>query len=140
MITRSHIFLFYTFILIGSISHSFAQEDSTFHADTTKKIFQIVQQQPQYPGGYMALLDFLKKEKKYPKEARRQGIEGDVKVSFVIGKDGNVSNVEVFEGVHPLLDAEAVRVIWNMPAWKPAMHKGKPVFVKYILPIKFKRN
>ena len=74
---------------------------------------------------------------KYPKEAKTAQIDGTVKVQFVVGKNGGVQEVQVVEGVHPALDAEAVRVIRSSPKWKPGIKDGKPVRVTYTLPVFF---
>ena len=74
---------------------------------------------------------------KYPKEAKDANIDGTVKVQFVVGSNGGVQEVEVLEGVHPALDAEAVRVIKSSPKWKPGKKDGKPVRVTYTLPVIF---
>jgi protein TonB len=99
-----------------------------------------VEVQPEYPGGQQALAAFMVKEVKYPKKAKRDGIQGQVIVSFVVDKDGSVIDVQVAKGVDPLLDAEAVRAVEAMPKWNPGTMNGKPVKVKYNLPVRFKLN
>ena len=74
---------------------------------------------------------------KYPKEAKKANIEGTVKVHFVIDTDGKISDAHVYQGVHPLLDAEAVRVVMKSPKWKPGVKDGKPVRVSYTMPVVF---
>ena len=98
----------------------------------------VVEVQPEFPGGTAALLQFLSKNIKYPAECRDSSIDGRVIVSFVIGKDGAIIEPEVVKSVHPLLDAEALRVISLMPNWTPGMQQGKPVRVKYSVPITFR--
>ena len=73
----------------------------------------------------------------YPKKARRKGIEGRVIVKFIVEKDGEVSDVKVVKGAHPMLDDEAQRVVESMPAFLPGMQRGKPVRVSYHLPFNF---
>lgn len=92
---------------------------------------------PVYPGGESALYAFISKETKYPEEAREQGITGKVFVQFIVEKDGNVDSVWVKRSAHPLLDAEAARVVQLIDGWKPATQNDKPVRVKYMLPISF---
>jgi len=99
-----------------------------------------IEKQPEFPGGTAALLQFLSSNIKYPAECRDSSIEGRVIVSFVIGKDGAICEPEVVKSVHPLLDAEALRVISLMPNWDPGMQQGKPVRVKYSVPISFGSN
>lgn len=96
-----------------------------------------VEVMPEYPGGTTALYQFVAKETKYPEEAREQGITGKVLVKFIVGKDGAVDSVSIMRGAHPLLDAEATRVVGSMQPWTPGTQDGKPVRVQYVLPITF---
>ena len=91
----------------------------------------------EFPGGREALQQFLLTETTYPEKARKKHIEGTVLVEFIVDKTGNVTNVEVIQSVHPLLDAEAVRVCEAMPQWKPAYKDGQPVKCYYNLPFNF---
>lgn len=93
---------------------------------------------PTYPGGMAALSKFLSDNMKYPKEAEKAKIEGRVLVGFIVDVDGAISEARVEHSSHPLLDREALRVIRMMPAWNPAMEDGKPVKVRYHLPVNFK--
>jgi protein TonB len=104
------------------------------------KIFMVVEQQPEFEGGYEAMMNFIKKNMRYPASARRMGIDGTVYVSFVVGKDGSIADVKVLRGISADCDKEAVRVVQAMPPWKPGKQNGKPVFVRFNLPIKFKLN
>ena len=101
-------------------------------------IFQIVEVMPEFPGGSDAMMKYLSENIKYPEEAKDKGISGRVFLSFVIEKDGAVSDVKVAKGIGKLCDDEAVRVVKAMPKWKPGLMKGKPVRVSYMLPIFFK--
>jgi periplasmic protein TonB len=92
---------------------------------------------PEYPGGEIKLIKYLRNEIKYPLLSMEKGIEGQVVVRFKIGKSGAVSNVEITNSVNNELDREAMRVVSNMPDWKPGIHDGEPVDVTYTLPIKF---
>jgi TonB family protein len=100
--------------------------------------FDVVEQMPEFPGGMEALMKYLQESVKYPKEAFEKGIQGRVLVQFIVEKDGSISEVEVVKKVNEYLDAEAVRVVNAMPKWKPGMQKGKPVRVKFTLPITFR--
>lgn len=102
------------------------------------KVYTVVEKMPEFPGGTGALLEFLKKNKDYPVIAIENGIEGRVSVSFIVEKDGSISNIEVIKSVDPSLDKAAVKVTQSMPKWKPAEEKGKVVRVKYTLPVTFK--
>ena len=124
-------------LLVGAL---YAQDDGTgtapitSYGDTCVTTCEVM---PVYPGGEEAFYAFLKDQLKYPKEARKEWIEGKVWVTFVLEKDGSVSTVRVVRGVHPLLDDEAVRVLGSMEAWTPGYQLGKPVRVQYNLPITF---
>lgn len=109
-----------------------------FDNATAKPEAQVPKEElPVYPGGEKALYAFLQKETKYPEEAREQGITGKVFVQFIVEKDGSVDSVWVKRSAHPLLDAEAMRVVQRADGWKPATQNDKPVRVQYMLPISF---
>lgn len=93
---------------------------------------------PEYPGGINGIMSFLSANLVYPPNAAEQSIQGRVLVQFVVDTKGNVSNVEIREGVDPSLDAEALRVVKLLNGWTPGKMKGKPVNVWYTLPISFK--
>ena len=101
-------------------------------------VFDVVEEMPQYPGGAQALLEFLNQNVQYPEEAEKAGIQGRVIATFVVEKDGSVSNARVVKSVDPLLDAEALRVINSMPKWKPGKQNGELVRVKYTVPLSFR--
>lgn len=101
-------------------------------------IYQIVEVMPEFPDGVDKLATYLSENIKYPEEAKEKSISGRVFLSFVIEKDGSVTEVKVMKSINPLLDNEAVRVVKAMPKWKPGLMKGKPVRVSYVLPINFK--
>jgi len=102
------------------------------------KIFTVVEQQPEYPGGMEAMAKFIGKNLKYPSTARRMGVDGKVFVQFVVDKEGKISDVQVIKGVSADCDKEAVRVVQMMPAWKPGKQNGKAVKARFVLPIRFK--
>ena len=101
------------------------------------EVFTIVEDMPVFPGGELALRNWIASHINYPTIAQENGIQGKVYVSFVVGKDGSVSNAVIARGVDPSLDKEALRVINSMPKWKPGMQRGKPVNVSYTVPINF---
>ena len=102
-------------------------------------IFVVVEENPQFPnGGTAGLLQYLGKNIKYPTIPQENGTQGRVTVQFVVNKDGSIVDVKVIRGVDPYLDKEAVRVIMGMPKWKPGMQRGKPVRVKYTVPVMFR--
>lgn len=92
---------------------------------------------PSFPGGGEAIEKYLNDNIKYPKVARKNGVQGRVEVSFVVERDGTLSNIRVARSVDPLLDKEAKRVILAMPRWKPGKKDGKEVRVRYKLPVTF---
>ena len=101
-------------------------------------IYEIVDTPPIYPGGEAALLKFVSDNIKYPEEAFKAGTQGRVTTIFIINEDGSVSDVDVVRSVHPLLDAEAVRVISSMPKWTPGKAGGKAVKVRFTMPVTFR--
>lgn len=94
---------------------------------------------PSFPGGDRNLLRFINSERRYPARAYKEGIEGRVMCSFVVGADGSISNVEVVRGVEESLNAEAVRIIKSMPRWNPGTIDDEPVATYCLLPIAFRR-
>ena len=93
---------------------------------------------PEFPGGTDALLEFMRKNINYPADAREKDIQGRVLVTFIVNKDGSLTEPEVVKSVDPLLDAEALRLISVMPKWKPGTQRGKPVRTKFTLPVNFR--
>lgn len=102
------------------------------------EIFTIVEEMPEFAGGETALLKYISNAVKYPVIAQENGIQGRVICTFVVNKDGKVVDAQVVRGVDPSLDKEALRVINSMPPWKPGKQRGKPVRVKYTLPVTFR--
>ena len=114
-----------------------ASAQKTVVSQKNEKVFDIVEQMPEYPGGMQALFEFLKENIKYPEDAQKQKVEGRVIATFVVETDGSISNIEVVKHAFPSLDAEAVRVIQAMPKWIPGRQKGQAVRVKFVMPINF---
>ena len=100
--------------------------------------FDVVEEMPVYPGGMAAMMDFFNKNMKYPKEAFDAKQEGRVIAQFVVEKDGCITDAHIVKSVSPALDAEALRIVNAMPNWTPGRQNGKPVRVKYTVPISFK--
>lgn len=101
-------------------------------------VYDMVEINPQFPGGNQELMAYLAKNIRYPVTAQENGIQGRVICQFVITKDGKVENIKVMRGVSPELDKEAVRVIQEMPAWTPGRQDGEAVNVRFTLPITFR--
>ena len=102
------------------------------------KIFEVVEQMPSFPGGDAALMAFLSKNIKYPVVAEENGIQGRVIATFVVERDGSITDVKVVKSVDPSLDKEAVRVLKSMPKWIPGKQNGSAVRVKYTVPVTFR--
>lgn len=101
-------------------------------------VFEYLEEMPSYPGGDKALLEWLGKNTKYPPIAQENGIQGKVYVSFIVEKDGSVTDVKVVRSVDPNLDKAAIEAIKKMPKWKPGMQTGKPVRCRFTQPVVFK--
>ena len=102
-------------------------------------IFVVVESMPEFPGGQQAMMKYIGENIKYPVIAQENGIQGRVICQFVIEKDGRVTDIQVVRSSgEPSLDKEAVRVINSMPKWKPGKQRGKPVRVKYTIPVNFR--
>ncbi|WP_044532307.1 M56 family metallopeptidase [Bacteroides intestinalis] len=109
--------------------------------DPDNPVFEVVETMPEYPnGGMPGMMEFLSKNIRYPVNAQKNGTQGRVTVQFIVNTDGSISNIGILRRVDPELDGEAVRVISAMPKWKPGMQKGKPVRVKYTVPVMFRLN
>jgi TonB family protein len=104
------------------------------------RLFTSVEQQPEYIGGYEAMMNFIRVNMRYPVSARREGVDGTVYAKFIINQDGSLSNIEITKGIQKDCDDEVRRLISKMPKWKPGMIAGKPVKVAFNLPVKFKLN
>lgn len=99
--------------------------------------FRVVEQLPEFPGGMSALVKWLTDNLRYPYIAQRQNIQGRVVVSFIINRDGTISDMKVAKSAHPLLDREAMRVVRMMPKWKPGISNNKPCRTLFAIPIEF---
>ena len=114
-----------------------AQNNGT--ATMGDEIYTVVEQNPEFPGGEDALIQWLGTHVQYPEEAREKGLQGRVLVTFVVEKDGSIGNVRVVKSKPEmaLLEEEAVRLVRAMPKWKPGKSHGKKVRVQFNLPIQF---
>jgi protein TonB len=108
--------------------------------DEGPQIVTFAEQMPQFEGGQEEMMKYLQKNLNYPPVARENGIEGRVVLQFVVGTDGKISQIEVLKKLGWGLEEEAVRVVKAMPPWRPGKQNGKPVYVKFTLPIVFKLN
>lgn len=106
--------------------------------EVENKVFDVVEQMPSFPGGLSALMQYLSSNIKYPVVAQENGVQGRVVVSFVVERDGSITDVQVARSVDPSLDREAQRVVRNMPRWIPGKQNGQAVRVKYNVPVAFR--
>lgn len=106
--------------------------------EVTNKVFDVVEVMPSFPGGQGALMSYLNSHTKYPVVAQENGVQGRVTVSFVVERDGSITDVHVVRSVDPSLDREAARVISSMPNWQPGKQNGSAVRVKFNVPVQFK--
>jgi len=100
-------------------------------------VYTEVEEMPEYPGGINALMSEIASGIKYPDEAKKNGIQGKVFVSFVVDEQGKVTNAKIERGVNPALDAESLRVVNGLKTWKPGKEKGEAVKVAYTIPINY---
>ena len=110
------------------------------HKDTTTddKVYDVCEQMPIYEGGDAALLKYLTDSVKYPESAKKRGVQGRVKIGFIVEKDGSLTDIKVLRSVDITLDAEALRVVKGMPKWIPGCHDGQLVRVEYNVPVSFR--
>jgi len=111
-------------------------QDSTESDDD--EFFMVVENMPEFPGGDLGLMKYIKKNIKYPPIAKDNNITGKVYVSFIVDKSGSATNVKIVRGVDENLDAEAIRVIESLPKYKPGKQRGKAARVMFTIPINFK--
>ena len=124
----------FTSLLLLAVCFTYAQ---TQH-DNDTVIYTIVEEMPKFPGGDSAMVDYLTHNLHYPPAEKEKGIQGKVFVGFVIEKDGAVNQVEIKRGIGEECDAEAVRVVKEMPNWEPGKQSGVLVRTSMVLPINFK--
>lgn len=106
--------------------------------EVSTKVFDVVEEMPSFPGGNGALMSYLNGNTKYPVVAQENGVQGKVIISFVVERDGSISDVRVARSVDPSLDREAQRVVKSMPRWTPGKQNGQTVRVKYTVPVVFR--
>ncbi len=132
-------------IQTGDVEETAPVEDSVIddpvieeEEEDADMIYQVVENQPEFPGGTSALMQYLGNYIQYPEASQEKGVQGRVVVLFIVNKDGSISDPVVARSVDPNLDKEALRLVSSMPKWKPGMQRGKPVRVRYTLPVAFK--
>lgn len=123
---------------LDRIKAELEQNMKKYMEEAPDKVYDKVQVMPEYPGGLTEMIGFISRNLEYPKSAQESGTQGKVVIQFVVGTDGSISNVQVAQSVDPLLDNEAARIISAMPRWKPGTQDGKPMRVRYTVPINFR--
>ncbi len=120
------------------LKEAVTQPEPKAAAEVEEKVFDVVEQMPSFPGGPSALTRYLNDNVKYPVVAQENGVQGRVVISFVVERDGHITDVRVVRSVDPSLDREASRVVKNMPNWIPGKQNGSAVRVKYNVPVSFR--
>ena len=121
------------------IPFEYSGEDKSAPMDAdTDQVFQVVEVDPEFPGGIEALIKYLSENIKYPEQAKKDKIQGKVYISFVVEKDGSVADAKVLRGIGGGCDEEALRVVNAMPKWTPGKQRNTPVRVQFNLPVVFK--
>ena len=124
--------------VLGGVDASIMAELQMMAPDTTKVFGDIAEQMPMFQGGDRKLMEYLASSMQYPPECEESCVQGRVVVTFLVERDGSISNAKVVKSVHPLLDAEALRVVEGMPKWMPGRQNGVTVAVKYTIPVTFR--
>lgn len=117
-----------------SVTSAFAQQPAK---TDSAKVFSLLEQKPQFPGGDTEMFRFLAYNIRYPAKAVAEGVTGLIVVSFMVDSAGTITDAKIIKSLSPETDAEALRVIGLMPIWVPAKLNGKPVSVHYNLPVRF---
>ena len=128
---NKYIFSLICFLFMMALPMNAQSESST-------KVYDEVDEMPSFPGGLNGLMTFLAQNMVYPVTAQENGVQGRVTVSFVVETDGSITDVKVARSVDPFLDREAMRIVKAMPKWTPGKKDGKPVRVKYTVPVVFR--
>lgn len=141
---KKHILLL---LFFGFLSFGFSQIDESIEMVPTIResdqvsdsnvVFSVVEQMPEFPGGDEARMLFLSKNIKYPRSAKEDGIQGNVYATFVVEKDGTLSDIKILRGLSSDINAEVIRVINLFPKWNPGKQRGKVVRVQYSMPFRF---
>ncbi len=116
------------------------EDEIIIEEEDDDEFFMVVENMPEFPGGDLGLMKYIQKNVRYPAIAKEYNITGKVYVSFIVDKQGKVTNVKVVRGVDKNLDAEAVRVVKSLPKYKPGKQRGKAVRVMFTIPINFTLN
>lgn len=132
--------IYLLFLLLVMSTAAIAQADDVKAGQNEDAVFTAVDDEPQFPGGIEAMYQYIASNVNYPAKAKEEKISGRVIVSFVVEKDGTISNAKTLRCPDEILCEEALRVVQAMPKWKPGRVKGKKVRAQFTLPIAFKLN
>ncbi len=132
------VLVFGLFFIPFALQSCKTNKSATMPHEKGNREYVILDKAPAFPGGEEARVKFLLENMIYPQLAREKGYEGIVYVTFIVERDGRITEVNVLRGVHPSLDEEAIRVIKMMPNWIPGSHNGEPIRVQYNMPINFR--
>lgn len=135
---RILLILLFTIPFIAHSQLEVKEVEETPPAPVVEKIFDVVEEQPEFPGGNSKMYEYLRNNIKYPPMASESGIQGTVYVQFVVSKNGSIEDIKVLRGIGGGCDEEAVRVVKVMPNWTPGKQRGKAVNVRFTLDIKFR--
>ncbi len=124
-------------LTISLMSCSIFKKEPKVESVDINKVYTVVEKQPEYPGGADAMFSYLGKTIKYPQAAKEAGVKGKVYVSFVIERNGSISNIKVLRGIGSGCDEEGIKAVKNMPNWTPGEIRNQTVRVQYVLPINF---
>ena len=133
--------LFFVAVLsVLATSHAFSQSNQQVKETEGTKSSQVIEEMPMFPGGEKALVTYLKENLNYPAVPAENGVQGRVIVLFKVEADGSLTDVRIGRSVDPWIDREALRLVKAMPKWIPGKQDGKPVPVKFQVPITFRLN
>ena len=125
-------------VFIGQQGFRISFQQMKVEEPEEEEIFQVVEEQASFPGGYGECLKWLQKNMNYPQIAQENGVQGQVVVRFVVNKDGSIVDPVIVRSVDPYLDKEALRVVKMMPKWNPGKQRGKAVRCMFTLPVRFR--
>lgn len=125
------LFLIMFFMAFVSVN-AYSQSD-----DSDNAVYKMVEEMAQFPGGQAEMLKFIQENRQYPEAAKANGVHGKVMVTFIVERDGSLSDVKVMRGLGSGCDEEAIRVVQSMPKWNPGKQRGKEVRCSYVVPITF---
>lgn len=130
-------FLFFIALLFAQSNNSKIECKTQFDSISNRTIYSIVDKLPEFPGGIDTMKKYISTNIKWPNDGQ-DDFQGTVYVSVIVETDGTLSNITILKGIYDLSDNEALRIIENMPKWKPGKCNGQIVPVKYCIPIKFR--